>query len=119
MSKTLVFDTLKYAIMLGNGGVQQPIVYADALAEAMSQNIYTKDEVTYMIEAALKRFDQRTHQMTLESERSIAKTQLEMKEIETRFERAINSAFNRSVGILGGFIVIVGAASSFAHYLIH
>jgi phenylalanyl-tRNA synthetase alpha subunit len=66
MSKKVLFDTLKHAKILESGGVEHADVHATALALALADNLYSKHETDNMIEAALKRFDDRTTQMLAE-----------------------------------------------------
>lgn len=130
MSKKLVFDTLNYAKMLEKGGVEHADIHAASLAEATAQNLYTKDEVEKMVEAALSRFDARTHELGERfSERTNAmdkrfaertnRFEIEMKEQENRFEKAANRSLYATVTILGALIVIVGALATFAHSFMH
>jgi hypothetical protein len=83
MLKKLAFDSLQYA---KQGGVEHAAIHSSALADAIVQNIYTKDETDKMIENALKEFEERTHRM-----------QLEMKDLRLEIEKSAN----RTVAILG------------------
>lgn len=111
--KKLVFDTLGYATMLSKGGVEHSDVHASSLAEAITQNMYVKPEVDRMIEDTFKRFDnslksfdERTHQM-----------QLEMKEVENRFEKTMNETVKRLTINFGFISTLLVAVASVVHYI--
>ena len=109
MTKKIAFDTLQYARMLQSGGVIEADTHAASLAEVITHNFYTKDEVDKMVEAALKQFEART--------RAIEK---ETSELENRLEKIYMRTVLTTVSILGTLIVITGAVSTFAtHYFIH
>jgi len=83
-----------------------------------------------MIEAALQRFDKRSHQMHREfGERTQQmhtdlvernhQMHSEMKGIENSFLKALNRNFYLTVSILGGLIVAAGAFSSLFHSFSH
>jgi DNA-binding ferritin-like protein len=80
MPQKILFDTLNYAKILTNGGVAYAEIHATALSEALDQNIYVKHEVDTMIEAALRRFDERTVQIREEMQK-------ERLQIEQRFNQ--------------------------------
>ncbi len=107
MTKPLVFDTLEYSNALAQGGVSHPNVHAASLAEAVTQNIYVKHEVNSMIEAALKRFDERTHQM-----------QLEMKEIHQKIIETNNKTVYRLTLNLGVIMTILTGIGTVLHIAI-
>ena len=112
MSKKLVFETLHYAKILEMGGVEHADIHAASLAEVIPQNLYIKDEVDKMIEAALNRFDKRTNAMD-------KRFALEMKALENRLEKSANRNLYATVTILGALIMIVGAVATFAHSFMH
>jgi hypothetical protein len=139
MSK-LIYDTLAYSKMLKEGGVEHAEVHSTALADSISQNIYTKDEVDKVIEAALKRFDERTFQMRDEFEKRSSQMrdefkvsldemrgqthnmQLEMKAIENRIENKIVETNNKTIQWLTagmGFVVALLAIVSAVLHFIH
>lgn len=84
MSKKILFDTLKHAKILESGGVEHADVHAAALAHALADNIYSKHETDTMIEAALKRFDDRTTKMLAEMRKEQEGYRLH---VETRFNQ--------------------------------
>ncbi len=107
MTTELLFDTLKYAKLLTHAGVEQADKQAEALADALKQNIYPKPEIDKMIEAAiknsnqqfqealkksnqqfqeaLKRFDERTEQMRREINQETKEIRAETNEIRKEF----------------------------------
>lgn len=62
-----------------------------------------------MIEAALKRFDERTH--TLDK-----RIDLNFKEMENQIDKAMMRSVYLTVSILGALMAISVTISSFAHY---
>ena len=68
MSDKVYFDTLKLAKMLEKGGVEHSDVLTSSISKALTQNIYTKQEVENMLETALKSFDERTQQLRIEAQ---------------------------------------------------
>lgn len=60
---TLYFDTLKFAERLKAAGEQNSNAHAEALQEALEQNIFSKGEVEQMFAEALQRFDKRTEEI--------------------------------------------------------
>ena len=49
-SEKIAFDTLRYAKMLADGGVENPEVHSESLSAIIPQSIYLKYEVDKMIE---------------------------------------------------------------------
>src|SRR5579862_2914746 len=82
MSTKLLFDTLDYARILKNGGVENADIHASSLSQALLGKLYTKDEIDMRFEQALNRVDASLHEFRLSQE----KLRNEMKEIELRFE---------------------------------
>ena len=62
----LYFDTLKFAERLKAAGEQNPSAHAEALQEALEQNIFNKGEIEKMFAEALQRFDKRTNEIASE-----------------------------------------------------
>jgi hypothetical protein len=100
------------------------------LESVITQNIFTKDEVEKMIEAALREFHERTQELSKNfSERTFLldkRIDLNFKEMENRLDKVdsrIDKVMARymygTVGILGALIVVVGAVNTFAHYFLH
>lgn len=130
MSKKLAFDTLNYAKMLTDGGVEHANVHSACLAEAIVQNIYVKGEVDKMIEETFKQFEARTREMvrradadrvSFEKRCATDRTyhEKEALKLENRLERAINRSMYTTISVLGGLIVLVGAVVSFIHQFAH
>ena len=132
--KKITFDTLSYSKLLASKGVAHADVHAETLASIITQNLYTKDEVDKMIEAALKQFHERTIQLKAEfkedRERSDAnaiqfkqemrrdyhRLELEMKELERKIEESVNKNVQRltiNIGIMISLLTIVSAALHF------
>lgn len=53
------FNTLSYAKLLTHGAVSNADTHAEALAYALSHNLYTRDEVDQMLDTTSRRFDER------------------------------------------------------------
>jgi Flp pilus assembly protein TadB len=106
MAKKLAFDTLEYAIMLKKGGVEHADVHSSSLAEVITHNIYIKNEVDNMIEAALKKFEERTNKM-----------QLEMKELEKAIHTANSKTIARLTINLGIISALLALVASVVHYV--
>ena len=130
MSKKIVFDTLEYAKMLAEGGVEHADIHSSSLATALVQNIYTRDEVDKMIEETFKRFDDRTFalearikDLQYRTDQKIfaldKRLEISVKELENRIDQRFVHHMHMTISILGTLIVIVGAVSTFAHYFIH
>ena len=126
MTKKVMFDTLHYAKLLKKGGVRQSNVHSAALADVITQNMYTKAEVGNVLETkfkksdekfylALKEFAERTQQNREEYKELSKKREIEMLELENRIEKAFNRHMYTIISILGSLIVIVGAIATFAH----
>lgn len=127
MTKDIPFDTLHYAQLLKNQGIECPEGQASALAAVITLNIFTKGEVEKMIEAALKEFHDRTQELSRNfSERTFLldkRIDLNFKEMENRLDK-VDSRIDRvmarymyaTVGILGALIVVVGAVNTFSHF---
>ena len=89
MSKPIVFDSLNYAKILDKGGVPHSEVHTRALITALSENLYTQTEVDQMIEAALKRFDERTVQIREEMHVEFNKIHMEIKDLRLELKSEI------------------------------
>src|SRR4051812_22514121 len=74
MSKKLVFDTLHYATMLKDAGIEDYDIHAHSLAEAISQNVYTKVEVDKMIEDLIKQMEANRHKFEISFQQMLAKS---------------------------------------------
>jgi hypothetical protein len=124
--KKIAFDTLEYAVLLKEKGVANPEAHAASLVAVIVQNLYTKDEVDKMIEAALQRFDERTRASEKEFNEALhrfdERTRVLEKELH-QLDKNIQSTGSRTiymtVSILGALIAVVGAAATFTHYFVH
>jgi hypothetical protein len=137
MLKKLPFDTLELATLLKAGGVENSEVHAASLAAVITQNLYVKDEVDKMIEAALARFDESMRQSNVKFEATLAKFDVSlnefklalerqdarhektMLELENRMEKAINRNLYTIITVLGGLIAFANTATALLHYFIH
>ena len=146
MAKGPAFDTLKYVKILRKGSIANSEIFSEALADAISQNIYIKNEVDKMIEAALKEFHQRTIEMREqmreqmreeaekrdqerkeyekrheESQRQFQEwrleMKLEMKDIRAEMEQITNRAVTRVTINLGVIIATLNLISLAVHFL--
>jgi uncharacterized protein YdcH (DUF465 family) len=80
----LVFDTLKYVKILENAGVAHSDIHAESLSEALSHNVYIKNEVDKMIEDVIRE----SNKQFAEQMHKLDKATLEMKaEIHRMFNR--------------------------------
>ena len=107
MTKKLAFDTLEYAIMLKRGGVEHADVHSSSLADVITHNIYIKHEVDKMVEAALKKFEERTYKM-----------QLEMKELEKAIYTANSKTITKltfNIGIISALLALVASVVHYVH----
>ena len=118
MAKELVFDTLEYARMLSAGGVIGADVHSAALANSIVENIYTKHEVDEMFEASLKEFAQNNEKIWQKMAEDRARSEREILKMENRIEKTMNSIIYKTVGILGGLIVVLNAITVLAHYFV-
>jgi Skp family chaperone for outer membrane proteins len=136
-AKRLPFDTLEYATLLKEKGVANAEAHAASLAAVIVQNLYTKDEVDKMIEAALQRFDERTRtsekefkeillrfdERTRTSEKEFKEAthrlEVELYRLDKNIERTGSRTIYTTVSILGALIAVVGAAATFTHYFVH
>lgn len=104
----VLFDTLAYSIGLKKKGIKHSETYAILLADALSENLYSKHKVDNMFNEALKRHDRRMDKIEMKIEKNIHEARLETARIA-----------NRIIVILGSLIVIIGAISTFSHVLFH
>ena len=110
-----IFDTLKYARMLKEKGINHSDDFSRALSDALGQDIYSKREIERMFEAALQEF----RQSNREIKEDLLRTRLELEREISKVRVEIHSSMNRAIGVLGSLIVVVGAIVSFSHYFIH
>lgn len=108
MSKSILFNSLAYATLLGNGGVEHADVHAMALMEALSENLYSQSEVDQMIEAALRRFDERTVQMREEMHKEFYKVHMEIRNTQENILKHVYTA-------LGIILAVFTLSSNFLH----
>jgi hypothetical protein len=64
VTKNIPFDTLQYAQLLKSQGIENAEGHSAALAAVLLQNVYVKEEVDQMIDAALKEFNLRTREFS-------------------------------------------------------
>ena len=119
MTTKLLFDTLNYARLLENGGVGNADVHASSLVTALSQNIYTKDEVDMRIERAINHFEKTLSHFEKTIDTRFSEIDKRFTESELRMEKMMNRNFITTVSILGALIVVVGAISTFAHAIFY
>lgn len=137
-----LFNTLTYAKQLRVGGVEFAETHAEALNCALVENILKKEEVEKMLntvkEDIFKRSDERFYAMLAESKemrkrsdeqyneslkefresmREIAKERLEQQKEMNRMDQKISQISNRTIGILGSLIVLMGSFNAVAHHL--
>lgn len=88
-TKKLVFDTLQYAKMLSDGGVENSDVHASTLADVLVYNIYTKNEVDMSIENALRKSDEKWHESIKMYNKSTLESEKKWHESEKRFNQTV------------------------------
>ena len=118
-NKKLAFDTLEYATLLKEKGVANAEVHAASLATVIVQNLYAKDEVDKMIEAALQRFDERTRASEREFREATHRLEVELHRLDKNIQNTGSRTIFMTVSILGALITVVGAAATFTHYFVH
>lgn len=83
-----------------------------------------------MVEAAFKRFDERTHQIYLEIQQRreesqelirLLRDEIHQVELELKvgLEKSITNHSYMTIGILGSLIALVGVVATFAHHFFH
>jgi len=90
MRKKILFDTLNYAKMLTNDGVEHADTHSKALSEVLGDNLYSQHETDKMIDAALRRFDERTAEIREEMRQNREELREEMREERLRIEQRFN-----------------------------
>lgn len=119
----LVFDTLKYAKMLTNGGVDQSEVHAESLAEALSHNVYIKSEVDNMLEDVIRESRQQFNEQMRRMERETNEIKAEMKaektEMKAEMKAEISKIFNRNIVIMTTIMGGLMALFTFIQHLSH
>ncbi|NNM59973.1 MAG: hypothetical protein HKM04_09190 [Legionellales bacterium] len=116
MSKPIVFDSLSYAKMLDKGGVPHSEVHATALAKALAENLYTQSEVDQMIEAALKRFDDRTVQLREEIHKEFHKIHIDIKDLRLEIKDVQDNILKRGYTALAVILGVIALSSNFIHF---
>lgn len=127
MSKPIVFDTLNYAKILDKGGVPHSEVHTRALITALSENLYTQTEVDQMIEAALKRFDERTVQIREEMRQEreeiraeFNKIHMDIKDLRLELKSEIkdvqDNILKRGYTVLVVILGLMTLSSNFIHF---
>lgn len=123
MTIKLMFDTLSYAKILQDGGVENADIHANSLASILSQNMYTKDEVDMRLERAIRQFektlDKRLHEFQTIQDERFHEFKITQHELELRFEKTMQRYLITTISVLGTLIVLVGAVSTFAHAIFH
>lgn len=137
MTKNIPFDTLQYAQLLKICGVGDPEGQSVALATVITESMYTKNEVDNMIEAALKRFDERTYALDKridlnfkEMENRIGnveahigsrldKVDVQIAKVDSRIDSVAARNLYWTIGVLGTMIMLATTINSFAHYFSH
>ena|ERR1700722_11006203 len=100
----LYFDTLKFAERLKAAGEQNPSAHAEALQEALEQNVFNKNEVEKMFAEALQRFDKRTEELA---------SQMAIQRAELRAE--LVTEIHKTAWITISVISALGAILHFLH----
>lgn len=103
---TLYFDTLKFAERLKAAGEQNPSAHAEALQEALEQNIFSKGEVEKMFAEALQRFDKRTEELA--SQMAIQRAELITEIHKTAWV---------TIGVISGLFAITASLGAALHFL--
>ena len=120
MSNPIVFDSLSYAKMLDKGGVLHSEVHATALAKALAENLYTQSEVDQMIEAALKRFDDRTVQLREEIHKEFHKIHMDIKDLRLEMKSEIrdvqDNILKRGYTALAVILTVIALSSNLIHF---
>lgn len=126
MKTKLLFDTLDYAKILQDGGVENADIHATSLVAALSQNLYTKDEVDMRIERAINHFDKtlahfekNVDRRFLEIDKRFSDIDKRFTEFELRMEKTMNRNLIATVSIIGGLMAILQTVLTFAHGLLH
>lgn len=115
MSTMILFNTLAYAKLLTKGGVEHADVHADALAEALAENLYSQTEVDKMIEAALKRFDERTFQLREEMQKDRENIQREFHLVHMEIRSTQDKILKHVYTALGIILAVVALSSNLIH----
>lgn len=97
----ILFDTLNYATLLKNGGIEKADLHASSLLNALSQNIYTKDEVDVRIERAI-------HQLEKTLDRRCSA-------IELLVEKKLNRYLIVIVSTVAGLLTVFQTIAAFTH----
>lgn len=126
MTTKLLFDTLNYARILKDGGVENADIHASSLVTALSQNIYTKDEVDVRIERAIHHFEETINKRFGEVDKRFSDIDKRFAEIDNRFtkvelhmEKMMNRNLIATVSIIGGLMAIMQTVLTFAHNIFH
>ncbi|MFN7097511.1 MAG: hypothetical protein ACK4PR_08135, partial [Gammaproteobacteria bacterium] len=112
MGKNIMFNTLSYAKMLDNGGIERADVHAAALHEALAQNIFTKSEVEQMLETALKRFDERTVQLREEIHKDFHKIHMDIKDLRLEIKDVQDNILKRGYTALAVVLAVIALSSN-------
>lgn len=115
----LIFDTLKYAKMLTNGGVDQSEVHAESLAKALSHNVYIKSEVDNMLEDVIRESRQQFNEQMRRMERETNEIKAEMKAEKAEMKAEISRIFNRNIVIMTTIMGGLMALFTFIQHLSH
>ena len=122
MSKPIFFNTLQYAKILETGGIEpeQAKVHTEALCHAFAENLYSQDEVDKMIEAALKRFDDRTVQLREEMRKDREEIRGEMHKEFNKIHNEIRSVqdniLKRGYTALAVILAVIALSSNLIHF---
>lgn len=87
MKTRLLFDTLSYAKMLSSGEVEKSDVHATSLAQVLTQNLYSKDEIDMRFEQTINRFDQSIYRLEQSFSRLEHKVTRQIEEIRYEAEK--------------------------------
>jgi len=105
MANKLLFDTLQYATLLTDGGIEKGDIHSRSLSMILDENIYDKWEVNNMFEEALRRVDESLRRVDENRDRSEARLEEERLKLENRIEKS----FNRMTILLGAWITAAAA----------
>jgi len=114
----LYFDTLKFAERLKAAGEQNPGAHAEALQEALEQNIFSKGETEKMFAEALQRFDKRTNEIASEmtTQRIEFVKELSIQRSEMAVQRSeLVTEIHKTAWITIGVISTLGTILHFLH----
>jgi DNA-binding ferritin-like protein len=113
----LYFDTLKFAERLKAAGEQNSIAHAEALKEALEQNIFNKGEIEKMFAEALQRFDKRTEEIHKRTDELAHQMAIQRAELKSELKTEIHKSSWMTIGVMSAFFTIMASFSGFIHFI--